>query len=146
MKKIGHFNNLITTAIRLTVGIGLAYGLIHFTLTYTGTDLWNEVFNAKRGSLLLTFFLYGAILGVTIYRWNLLLRVQDVCLGPRDLIRLTMIRNFFNLVIPGAFSGDLLKMAFLNQQIKAKRLEAVLKVLLNRVLEGVEGKRSNPKI
>lgn len=125
---------MLTSAFRFVVGIGLGYGLIHFTLKSTGGDLWNEVVQAQSPLLLLALFFYGVILCLTIYRWNLLLRVQGVRLQAWDLIRLTMIGVFFNLAIPGAVGGDLLKMALVANQAKDKKAEAVLTIILDRAL------------
>lgn len=131
---MSRFKKLVTTTIRVIVGIGLACGLIHLILKYTGADLWNELLNAEKPLLILAFVLYGAIIGVSICRWNLLLRVQGVHLRPWHVIRLSMIGNFFNLAIPGAVSGDLVKMAFLTQYARDKKLKAILTVPLDRIL------------
>jgi uncharacterized protein (TIRG00374 family) len=126
--------NLLISALRLLVSIGLGYGLIHFTLKATGAHLWNELAKAQSPLLLLALFFYGVILCLTMYRWNLLLRVQGVRLQVWDLIRLTMIGVFFNLAIPGAVGGDLLKMALVANKTKEKKAEAVLTIMLDRAL------------
>jgi uncharacterized protein (TIRG00374 family) len=125
---------MFTSVFRLVVGIVLGYGLIHFTLKSTGGDLWNEVVQARSSLLLLALLFYGVILCLTIYRWNLLLRVQEVRLRAWDLIRLTMIGVFFNLAIPGAVGGDLLKMGLVANQAKDKKAEAVLTIMVDRAL------------
>ncbi len=125
---------MLASAFRFVVSIGLGYGLIHFTLKSTGGDLWNEVAQAQSPLLLLAVFFYGVILCLTMYRWNLLLRVQGVRLQAWDLMRLTMIGVFFNLAIPGAVGGDLLKMALVANQAKDKKAEAVLTIMLDRAL------------
>ncbi len=135
---ISRFNRMITMAIRLIVGIGLGYFLIHLTLKYTGTDLLGEVFDANKPILIFACLFDGALFSLTICRWNLLLRVQGIYLKIWDLIRLTMIGNFFSLALPGAAGGDLLKMAYLTGYTKSKKMEGALTVLLDRLL-GVLG-------
>ena len=125
---------MLISVLRLVVSIGLGYGLIHFTLKSTGARLWNELARAQSSLLILALFFYGVILCLTIYRWNLLLRVQGVRLQAWDLIRLTMIGVFFNLAIPGAVGGDLLKMALVANQARDKKAEAVLTIILDRAL------------
>jgi uncharacterized protein (TIRG00374 family) len=127
-------SKLLTTAIRTIVGIVLAYGLIHFTLKSTGGNLWQEILEAQKFVLLLGVLCYGVMLGLCIYRWNLLLRVQGLQLEAWDVTRFTMVGVFFNLVLPGSVSGDLIKMAFVARHAKDKKTEAILTVLLDRVL------------
>src|SRR5512143_3082831 len=107
--------NLFVGVIRFSIGLVLAYILVRLTLKYTGTDLWRELSHANRGLLLLAVLLFAVLIGITIYRWNLLLRVQGLFLNPWDLIRLTMTGVFFNLALPGAVSGDIVKGAFVTQ-------------------------------
>jgi len=102
---ISRINKMIIMAIRLIVGIGLGYFLIHLTLKYTGTDLLGEAFDANKPILIFACLFDGALISLTICRWNLLLRVQGIYLKIWDLIRLTMIGNFFSLALPGA-AGD----------------------------------------
>jgi uncharacterized protein (TIRG00374 family) len=126
--------NMLTSAFRLVVSIGLGYGLIHFTLKATGAHLWNDLAKGQSPLLLLALLFYGVILCLTMYRWNILLKVQGVRLQAWDLIRLTMIGVFFNLAIPGAVGGDLLKMALVANKAKEKKAEAVLTIMLDRAL------------
>ena len=129
---------MLTRVIRITVGIVLAYGLIHVTLKSTGGDIWTEIMRAQMPILLLALLFHGVAIAIPIYRWNLLLRVQGFYLKPWDLVRLSMIGIFFNLAIPGAVSGDLVKMGFLTQHTRGRGAEAILTVMLDRVL-GVIG-------
>ena len=126
--------NLFVGVIRFSIGLVLAYILVRLTLKYTGTDLWRELSNANRGLLLLAVLLFAVLIGITIYRWNLLLRVQGLFLNPWDLIRLTMTGVFFNLALPGAVSGDIVKGAFVTQCTETKKAEAILTILLDRII------------
>ncbi|NIN01622.1 MAG: hypothetical protein GTO24_27055, partial [candidate division Zixibacteria bacterium] len=102
--------DILTRVLRIVIGIGLAYALIHFTLRSTGGDVWNEISHAQYFFLLIALLFHGAIIGIAICRWNLLLRVQQMRLSAWDLVRLTTTGVFFNLAIPGAVGGDLVKM------------------------------------
>ncbi|HEN21150.1 MAG TPA: flippase-like domain-containing protein [Desulfobacteraceae bacterium] len=125
---------ILGTGIRLTIGIGLAYLLINLTLKHTQTDLWNELLASRWSLLASALIFYGAIIAITIWRWAMLLKVQGIYLRAGDIIRLSMLGNFFNLSLPGAVSGDFLKIAFLSQHAKDKKLKAALTVLLDRVI------------
>lgn len=124
----------VKNALRVTLGLGLAVYLIHFTIKSTGGNVIGEMLGARKSLLGLASLLYGVILGITVYRWNLLLRVQGVRLTARDLTRLTLIGVFFNVALPGAVSGDFMKMVLLRQHARDRRVEAMLTVLLDRVV------------
>ena len=136
-KKI-HFKNFIGVVLRVTIGSVLAYVLILYTLRSTGTDLWIEILNSNKSLLSVALLLYGVIICVTIYRWDLLLRVQGLHLGGWDVVHLSMVGNFFNLALPGSVSGDIVKMSFVTRQTSQKKAEAMLTVLLDRVI-GLSG-------
>lgn len=120
--------------LRMIIGIGLAIFLIYFTVRSMGANVWEEILWAQKHYLVLATLFFGLSLAIPIYRWNLLLKVQEIYLGWWDLIKLTMIGVFFNLAIPGTVSGDLVKMVYLARQTKGRRTEAVLTVVLDRTL------------
>jgi len=117
----------VLTAVRAVVGMGLALFLIHLTLKKSDTtfaDLQGQLLAANKALLGLAFVLYGGVIALTIWRWDLLLRVQGVHLRRWDLFRLTMIGVFFNLAIPGAVSGDLVRWGTLPMRCRTRRLSA----------------------
>lgn len=127
----------VFTALRAVIGMGLAAFLIQLTLKKSNTslaDLQAQWLGANRVCLALAFVFYGVVLALTIWRWDLLLRVQGVHLRRWDLFRLTMIGVFFNLAIPGAVSGDLVKMGYIAGEVPAKKAECILTIMLDRVI------------
>ena len=52
----------------------------------------------------------------------------------RDAVRLGFIGNIFNLVIPGAVGGDVIKAAFLCRMQPDKKPQAVASMVLDRIL------------
>ncbi len=80
------------------------------------------------------FFVYMAALLSTFYRWYLLARAVDFPFKIRDAFRLGFIGNVFNLVIPGAVGGDLIKVVFLCREQPGARTEAVASVILDRLI------------
>lgn len=116
------------------VALGLALCLLRLTLRSTGADLRGDLGSANISLLLLALLLYGMVIEITVVRWGLLLRVQGIHLGFLELSRLTLIGVFFNLAIPGAVSGDLLKMAFIARAAPDRKAESVLTIMLDRLI------------
>src|SRR5262245_22961942 len=57
--------------------------------------------------------LYLVALMITFFRWHTLVRALGLSFALRDAVRLGFIGNVFNLVIPGAVGGDVIKAAYL---------------------------------
>lgn len=131
---VNRAKRLILHVLRIALGVALAAALIGFTLKSTGTNPIEEVAQSDKRWLLSAFAIYGVVICITVRRWGLLLAVQGVHLRFWSLWRLTMIGAFFNLAIPGAVSGDLLKMAFIARQAPEKKAESVLTIMLDRVV------------
>ena len=124
----------IITTLRFVVGFSLALYLIYATLKFTGVSFWRVINQASIPLLLLALFFQGVIACITSYRLSLLLRVQGVHLQIYKVLRLTLIGVFFSLTLPGSVSGDLVKMSFVTQYTKDKKMEAILTVMLDRAL------------
>jgi glycosyltransferase 2 family protein len=100
-----------------------------------GTLNFREEIAASIQSLLvLAVILYGVVLSFGIYRWRILLEVQGIHLRAWDLIKLTMVGQFFNITIPGAVSGDIIKMVYVRDHAPGRTAEAVLTIMLDRIV------------
>jgi uncharacterized membrane protein YbhN (UPF0104 family) len=75
---------------------------------------------------------------VTAWRWNLLLRAQEIRIPYRRTFGLTMIGLLFNLVIPGAVGGDVIKGYYITRAAPGCRPQAATSVLMDRII-GVLG-------
>ena len=71
---------------------------------------------------------------LTFARWHQLVRAQGLTFSLRDAVRLGFIGNVFNLVIPGAVGGDVIKAAFLCRMQPDKKPQAVASMVLDRIL------------
>jgi len=120
--------------IRLLIGVSIAYVLIHITISYTGVNVWEEIIKANHFLLVFSLLFYSGSLYLSIERLNILLCIQNIQIHKWDITKLTMIGIFFSLVIPGAVSGDLIKMVYLAKQSEKKKTEAVLTIFLDRVI------------
>ena len=73
-----------------------------------------------------------------IFRWRLLLRGQGIALSWRRVVQLSLIGNFFNLALPGAVSGDLVKAIYIAREHPGRRGHALGSILFDRIV-GVSG-------
>jgi uncharacterized protein (TIRG00374 family) len=79
----------------------------------------------------LLLYLSGVVLA--FYRWYLLVRAQDLPFRVRDALRLGWIGMLFNIVIPGAVGGDVVKAAYLAREQHHKG-RAVASVVIDRLV------------
>ena len=126
--------NWLWTAVRVVVGLGLAVFLIRATLRAAGVDFLRTVAQADALYLVGAFALFGVALSLTFYRWWLLLSVQGVHPRPWQIARLSLIGVFFNMAVPGAVGGDLIKMGYVAREAPDRRSEAILTIVLDRIL------------
>ncbi len=112
----------------------LAFWLLKITLDSSGADIFADLRGARKTFLLAAFLVYGFIQILAAWRWQLLMRVQRMQLSFFQTFKLTMIGNFFSLIIPGAVSGDLLKIAYAGQHFSGRKTEILLTIMLDRIL------------
>ena len=122
----------LATAARLVFGICLAYLLITYTLDFTGVDVGSEVGALDVSYLIAVFVLHGIGLILMAYRWAVLLRVQGIDIGVWEATKLTFIGGFFNMVIPGPVSGDIVKGLLAMKSYKDKKTQIALAIVLDR--------------
>ncbi len=114
----------------------LALGLLGLTV-WMKWDQIREVFRGDHpidGRLLaVAFAINVAGLVLTFVRWYCLVRALGLPFLLRDAVRLGFIGNVFNLVIPGAVGGDVIKAAFLCRE-QARKTQAVASMVIDRLL------------
>jgi uncharacterized membrane protein YbhN (UPF0104 family) len=76
---------------------------------------------------------YGQI-AITTWRWKLLLKAQDIHLNFRTSWGLVMIGMLFNVVIPGAVGGDLIKGYYITRATNSRKSHAATSIVMDRVL------------
>lgn len=79
------------------------------------------------------FLVYFTALILTFGRWYLLVRALNLPFRFRDALRLGFIGNVFNLVIPGAIGGDVIKAAYLCRE-QARKTQAVSTMVIDRAV------------
>ena len=70
---------------------------------------------------------------VSIFRWHLLMRAQGIDLPVRRTYQFGFIGNFFNIALPGAVSGDVVKAIYVGREVAGKRARALSSILFDRV-------------
>ena len=70
---------------------------------------------------------------LTAWRWSLLLRAQEIRLSFRQAWGLTMIGMLFNVVIPGAVGGDLIKGYYIARAASDRKSHAATTIVMDRV-------------
>ena len=114
--------------------IALAFGLLGYTIWKNRVQM-REVLGRDLDPWLfaLGFAVYMTAMLLTFFRWFLLVRALDLPFKVRDAIRLGFIGNVFNLVIPGAVGGDLIKAAYLSRE-QARKTQAIATMIIDRLL------------
>ncbi|GIW88063.1 MAG: hypothetical protein KatS3mg108_2387 [Isosphaeraceae bacterium] len=112
--------------------VALAFGLLGWTI-HANSDKIREVMATRPdpARVGLAFVFYLAALVLTFVRWYWLVRALGLPFRFRDALRLGFIGNVFNLVIPGAVGGDLVKAAFLCRE-QARKTQAVASMVIDR--------------
>jgi uncharacterized membrane protein YbhN (UPF0104 family) len=81
----------------------------------------------------LAFLVYVVSLGITFYRWFVLVRAQELPFGQVDALRLGLVGFFFNNFMPGAIGGDVIKAVFVARE-QQKRTVAIATIVVDRVI------------
>lgn len=128
-----------SSAIRFTWSVAARLLVALAILGYLGFRLdWSEL-GRRLAEIHLGWMSAAAVLfGLTFLggslRWQLLLRVQGVHLPLRDVLRLTLIGQFFNCFLLGAAGGDLVKIWYVIRYAPQSRSRAALSILIDRGL------------
>jgi uncharacterized membrane protein YbhN (UPF0104 family) len=114
--------------------VALAFGLLGLVI-WGNADKIREVFSRPLDLRLLAIAQAIFLIGVvsTFVRWYLLVRVIDPRFTLRAAVLLGFIGNVFNLVIPGAVGGDLIKAAYL-ARMHIKKTQAIASMVIDRVI------------
>jgi uncharacterized membrane protein YbhN (UPF0104 family) len=114
--------------------IALAFGLLAFVVYQNGDKIRDVLTRKPDYRLLLAgIVIFQASVMLTFVRWYALVRVIE----PRFTLRSTFLLGFigyvFNLVIPGAVGGDLIKAAYL-VRMRIRKTQAVASMVIDRIM------------
>ncbi|MEO6809824.1 MAG: lysylphosphatidylglycerol synthase transmembrane domain-containing protein [Isosphaeraceae bacterium] len=115
--------------------VALALGLLAWTIWSNRLTI-QDVLDRRPDPwlFLLGFALYMTGLISTFIRWRLLVRALGLPFPVRTALRLGFIGNVFNLVIPGAVGGDLIKAAYLFREFPRKKTQAGGSIAIDRII------------
>ncbi len=114
--------------------VALAFGLLGWMVWQNRAKI-SAVFSLPLDLrlLVLAFAIYMVGIVMTFGRWFILVRVIEPHFRFGATILLGFIGNVFNLVIPGAVGGDLIKGAFLSR-MHIKRTQAIASMVIDRIV------------
>jgi uncharacterized protein (TIRG00374 family) len=69
-----------------------------------------------------------------MWRWQGLLAAQGIPLRFRRVVELCFVGNFFNVALPGAVSGDVVKAILVASDVPGKRARAMSSIFFDRVV------------
>jgi uncharacterized protein (TIRG00374 family) len=120
--------------LRGVLGFVLALVLVGWVVVRSGIDPAEVLASVHRGLFLAAFLVYGVGFLSASWRWYLLLDHIRVKLPFPTVLRLALIGLFFNLFVPGGVGGDLIKMVYLKRESGQRYPQALLTVLLDRLM------------
>ena len=80
-----------------------------------------------------SFVCFLTPLFILAFRWWYLLRLQRIEISLREVVRLTFLGTFFNYVVPGSVSGDLVK-AYYAAKHTDRKIAVLVSVFIDRAL------------
>jgi glycosyltransferase 2 family protein len=120
----------VLVAIKLAVSVGL------LTLLFSRIDagrLWAGVRHASIPWLGLALGIYVGTILANIWRWQLLLRAQDVQLTSRALFGSLLVALFFNNFLPSNIGGDVIRISDTARPSGSKTLATAI-VFVDRLI------------
>jgi uncharacterized membrane protein YbhN (UPF0104 family) len=114
--------------------VALAFGLLGLVIWRNREkiqDVFSHPLDLRLLALAQAIYLIGLV--STFFRWFFLVRVIDPRFTLRAAILLGLIGNVFNLVIPGAVGGDLIKAAYL-VRMHIKKTQAIASMVIDRIV------------
>ncbi len=114
--------------------VALAFGLLAVMIWRNADDI-RKVFSRRLEFRLLGWALAVYLTGMvgTFVRWFFLVRVIEPKFTLRATLLLGSIGMVFNLVIPGAVGGDLIKAAYL-VRMRIRKTQAIASMVIDRIL------------
>jgi hypothetical protein len=74
------------------------------------------------------------VMALQFFRWYLLVKAVELPFTPRNALRLGLVGYFYNIFLPGAIGGDIVKAVFIAGDNPTRKPVAVATVLTDRLL------------
>jgi len=96
--------------------------------------LWATVRRLDAVSLAAAFLICGALVGLGAVRWRRVLREQGLVVPWREVLRISLVAQFFNAFLLGTAGGDVAKAWYATRAAPHRRADAAVSVFVDRVL------------
>lgn len=120
------------TTLQLAITLGVLWIVFHDPAKRA--EMWSALGRADPWWLAAGLLIYGCVEMIAVFRWQLLLRVQEIHLGWHRVFMLLMIGLFFNFFAPGGTGGDMVKIFYLLKETPGRRAHAFLSALVDRLI------------
>lgn len=97
-------------------------------------ELWHTIQLVDPGALAVSLVFMGMTILLGLLRWRIVLRVQGLNLPLVRTAEISLVAHFFNSFLLGSTGGDLLKAYYAARETHHKKTEAVMTVLVDRLL------------
>lgn len=97
-------------------------------------ELWNTLNLVDPAALAVSLVFMGMTIVLGVVRWRMVLRVQGLPLPLPRAAEISLVAHFFNSFLLGSTGGDLLKAYYAARETHHKKTEAVMTVLVDRLV------------
>lgn len=98
------------------------------------SGFWETLQRLNAVSLVSTFLICGVLVGLGAVRWRRVLREQGLPVPWREVLRISLVAQFFNAFLLGTAGGDVVKAWYAARAAPHRRAEAAVSVFVDRVL------------
>ena len=128
--KKSNFKKHISAAVRICVAVvAVAYVLHDKDLGQIGKTFLEMNWFVFAGACLLHMFCHC----IFVFRWRLLLSTQEISIPYFAVLKLHLLGLFYNIFLPGAVGGDLLRAWYVTHHTE-KKVAAALSVFVDRAI------------
>ncbi len=98
------------------------------------SELWHTLRRLDVGSLVGAFLICGGLVGLGAWRWRRVLAEQGIAMEWREVLRISLVAQFFNAFLLGTAGGDVVKAWYAARANPATRAPAAVTVFVDRIL------------
>jgi len=114
--------------------IAVILAIVLGTNQYDWAKFGREFSEAEPAWLLAAFLMAGCTHLFAAGRWFFLLKVQNIDVPYTRTLKVNLVGFFFSQFLPSAIGGDAIRLIYAMRQTRAKKAEAGLSILMDRVL------------
>lgn len=102
--------------------------------SFGSKELWHTIRHVNLAALSLSFVFMGMTIVLGMIRWRNVLTAQGLNLSASRTAEISLVAHFFNSFLLGSTGGDLLKAYYAARETRHKKTEAVMTVLIDRLV------------